>query len=196
MKKLLFCVILCLSFNVLGFNVSKIESMRRGAYVFKEYCAGCHALKYVSYERMLEDLKLDEIQFTPFVVKDIFTPALINKDALRWFGKVPPDLSLTARSRGTRWMKDYLRGFYADPTTPFGVNNIIFPQVKMPHVLAALQEQCSNSQEYQQLIEDLVNFMAYAAEPVQLIRVKTGIFVMMLLSLIGLWIWFFVRNSR
>jgi ubiquinol-cytochrome c reductase cytochrome c1 subunit len=30
------------------------------------------------------------------------------------FGTAPPDLSLVARSRGTHWLYNYLRGFYVD----------------------------------------------------------------------------------
>ena len=32
-----------------------------------------------------------------------------------------------------------LCSFYVDPSRPFGVNNIVFPSVGMPHVLEELQ---------------------------------------------------------
>jgi len=44
-----------------------------------------------------------------------------------------------ARARGTDWLYTYLRTFYADPTRPYGVNNLVFPAVGMPHALLELQ---------------------------------------------------------
>eukprot|EP00119_Amphimedon_queenslandica_P016965 XP_019857384.1 PREDICTED: uncharacterized protein LOC109585702 [Amphimedon queenslandica] len=61
--------------------------------------------------------------------------------AAKWFGVAPPDLSLIARSRGADWLYSYLVTFYADPdpSRPFGVNNVIFGDVGMPHALQSLQ---------------------------------------------------------
>lgn len=50
-----------------------------------------------------------------------------------------PDLTLVARVRGADWIYTYLRSFYVDETRPFGVNNVVFPSVGMPHVLEPLQ---------------------------------------------------------
>ena len=55
------------------------------------------------------------------------------------FGKLPPDLSTVARSRGTDWLYTYLHSFYEDPKGRFGVNNTLLPGVSMPHVLVHLQ---------------------------------------------------------
>jgi ubiquinol-cytochrome c reductase cytochrome c1 subunit len=60
-------------------------------------------------------------------------------DAQKWFGVAPPDLSLVARSRGNDWLYTYLRSFYLDSKRPWGVNNTVFPDVGMPHVLINLQ---------------------------------------------------------
>jgi ubiquinol-cytochrome c reductase cytochrome b subunit len=56
-----------------------------------------------------------------------------------WFGVVPPDLSLVARARSPEWLYTYLRNFYVDETRPFGVNNRVFANVGMPHVMIGLQ---------------------------------------------------------
>jgi len=56
-------------------------------------------------------------------------------DAKLWFGVVPPDLSLITRSRTPEWVYTYLRSFYRDNKSPSGWNNIVFPNVAMPHVL-------------------------------------------------------------
>ena len=59
--------------------------------------------------------------------------------AKRWWGVVPPDLTLVARARGTDWLYAYLRTFYVDDSRPWGVNNRVFPDVAMPHALLDLQ---------------------------------------------------------
>ena len=46
------------------------------------------------------------------------------KDSADWFGKPPPDLSLMARERGADYIYSFLKGFYADKTRPWGVNNL------------------------------------------------------------------------
>ena len=47
----------------------------------------------------------------------------------------PPDLTLVARSRQPDWLYTYLRAFYEDESRPYGVNNRVYPNVGMPHVL-------------------------------------------------------------
>ncbi|MDZ7735323.1 MAG: hypothetical protein U5P41_03675 [Gammaproteobacteria bacterium] len=57
-----------------------------------------------------------------------------------WFGGVvPPDLTLSARSRGADWLYSYLLTFYRDPDTLTGFNNLQFKGAAMPHVLWELQ---------------------------------------------------------
>ena len=55
----------------------------------------------------------------------------------------PPDLSVEARSRGADWLYTYLRGFYRDAKPSTGWNNLVFPNVGMPHVLCELQGHAS-----------------------------------------------------
>ncbi|MCV5870158.1 cytochrome c1, partial [Escherichia coli] len=72
-------------------------------------------------------------------IGDLMVNAMPPKQAANWFGAPPPDLTLVARVRGADWLYTYLRSFYVDPSRPFGVNNIVFPSVGMPHVLEELQ---------------------------------------------------------
>ena len=62
-----------------------------------------------------------------------------QKKQLQWFGAAPPDLTLEARFRSPDWIYTYLRSFYVDEARPFGVNNKVFKDVGMPHVLQNLQ---------------------------------------------------------
>ena len=41
--------------------------------------------------------------------------------------------------RGTAWVYNMLKGFYVDEKRPFGVNNRVFENIAMPHVLIGLQ---------------------------------------------------------
>ena len=66
--------------------------------------------------------------------------------AKAWFGKVPPDLTLVARSRaaigghsGPDYLYTFLRTFYRDEAKATGWNNLVFPSVGMPHALWELQ---------------------------------------------------------
>ena len=139
-------------------------------------------------------------------VGDTMKNAMHPADAKRWFGASPPDLSVIARSRGTDYLYTYLRTFYLDDSRPWGVNNAVFPSVGMPHVLWKLQgwqkpihetvEDASGEPkevitgfeivepgeltppEYDAAIGDLVNFLAYISEPIQLERKRIGVWVL------------------
>ncbi|MFX5776946.1 cytochrome c1, partial [Acinetobacter baumannii] len=79
--------------------------------------------------------------FTSDKVGDLMHIAMSRDDAKKWFGAVPPDLSVIARARGSDWLYTYLRTFYRDDTRPTGWNNLVFDKVGMPHVLWELQGQ-------------------------------------------------------
>lgn len=127
----------------------------------------------------------------------LMTSAIPAKDASKWFGAPPPDLSLVGRSRGSDWIYTYLKSFYLDPKRPTGVNNTTFHNVGMPHVLWELQgwqtlgddhksltlatSGSLSPVEYDGVIRDLTNFLTYVSEPAQLHRTKYGIFAMLLL---------------
>lgn len=126
-------------------DVSNLYSLQRGARNFVNYCAGCHSAKYVRYSRIAEDLKLSEevvranLMFGEGKVGDTIRSAMPAEHALKWFGVVPPDLSLTSRVRGTDWIYSFLKSFYVDDSKALGVNNLVLAGAAMPHVLADLQ---------------------------------------------------------
>jgi ubiquinol-cytochrome c reductase cytochrome c1 subunit len=98
------------------------------------------------YSRLAEDLKISDSLRDSLIVKpgdkpsDYIKTSMPEKDAIEWFGKVPPDLSLIARARGSDYLFNFLTTFYADPTSiKTGVNNLQLPTTAMPHVLASLQ---------------------------------------------------------
>jgi len=126
-------------------DLSDQAALQRGARTFVNYCLGCHSAAYMRYNRMGQDLGIpDSVLLKNFMfgtdkVGDTMTVAMSREDAIRYFGIAPPDLSVTARSRGAEWLYNYLMTFYRDPEKPSGVNNLVFKDVAMPHVLWELQ---------------------------------------------------------
>jgi len=129
-------------------------SLQRGARNFVNYCLNCHSAKYMRYNR-LADLGLTEQQivdnliltgrfqtvpgvgttYLPTKFGDTMQTSMTAADAKAWFGAPPPDLSVEARVRGTRWLYNYFLGFYRDEKSATGWNNLLFPNVGMPNVL-------------------------------------------------------------
>jgi cytochrome c1 len=140
--------------------------------------------------------------------------AMPTEAAKNWFGVAPPDLSLVARVRGTDWLYGYLKGFYLDPSRPFGVNNTVFNNVGMPNVLGNLQgdqqlctgESCVehtthvdgtgalSPDEFDKVTHDLVNFLAYLGEPAAMHRETIGIYVLFFLAF--LFVFAFMLNRE
>jgi ubiquinol-cytochrome c reductase cytochrome c1 subunit len=120
------------------------ESLQRGARTFVNYCLTCHTAKYMRYQRLTDiglsdqDIK-DNLILGEAKIGDTMTIAMPAADAKAWFGAAPPDLSVEARVRGADWLFNYLNGFYRDPKSATGWNNVVFHNVGMPHVLAELQ---------------------------------------------------------
>ena len=131
-----------------------IASLQRGARLFVNHCLNCHSAQYMRYNR-LTDLNLTEEQikqnlmFTTDKIGDTMKVALNPKDAKEWFGAAPPDLSVMARSYSASAVSGssdappavlaaYLRGFYQDDSRETGWNNLVSPNIGMPHVLNEL----------------------------------------------------------
>jgi len=158
---------------------------------------------------LTEDQLIDNLMFTgerPFDTMDIAMPA---QEASNWFGRTPPDLSLVARARGESWIYSFLKSFYLDPSKPTGANNLVLSGASMPHVLWELQgtqraifreetDSLGNPHEvfdrfevvtagsmdpaqYDTMVRDLVTFLSYIGEPVQLERRALGIKVILFL---------------
>ena len=196
-------------------DTGNLASVQRGARDFMNYCSGCHGLKYLRYNRMGKDLGIPDgplkadLMFTsdklgehilssmPAASKDPTQPS----ESEKWFGKAPPDLSLTGRARGPDWVYSYLMTFYLDPSRPTGVNNLVLPNAAMPHVLGDLQgyqrkveeagggeegepkfelaqKGSMSPEEYKAFVADLTNFLTYAAEPGRRHRMAVGVGVL------------------
>ena len=197
-----------------GNVLSDRASLQRGAQLYMNYCAGCHSLKYMRYSRMAEDLGLTEDE----VMKNLnFTGAKFGEQVQvsmpaaggeKWFGKMPPDLSVISRVRGSDWIYTYLKSFYLDESRPLGWNNKLFPNASMPNPLWELQglqhaefgpvdpatgerhveglkvaqAGRQSAQEFDQTARDITNFLEYVGEPAALKRQSVGVWVILFLA--------------
>lgn len=211
-------------------NPNDKASLQRGAAIFMNKCASCHSLGYVRYKSLaqgigmtdaqgdvFEDIVQENLNFISDSVNDNIVSSMNPKLAEKWFGVTPPDLSLVTRSRGSDWLYTYLRGFYKDNSRPFGVNNTVFPDVGMPHVLLDEQgvvEPVYSSKEgkkveelvlvkegtlgskanYDRMVADLVNFLDYVGEPVKQERKRMGVFVLLFLLVLTVFTYLLKRE--
>jgi ubiquinol-cytochrome c reductase cytochrome c1 subunit len=211
-----------------GNEVADRASLQRGARNFANYCQGCHSLKYLRYQRLATDLKIPtavlESNLVPPGVNrlDYITTPMPSSDALNWFGKVPPDLSLIARYRGVDYLYRYLKTFYTDPNSPNGSNNLQFPNAAMPDVLSDLEGVKSavfhtvknpdgttstvfdsftttspgnmTPEQFDSFVRDTVNFLDYAGEPAQVQRRSMGIWVVLYMLVLTGFAWLLKRE--
>ncbi len=125
-------------------------SLQEGLRTYMDNCAGCHSLGFARYNRVARDLDIPESLFMDNIVfaedakfGDLMKFSMTEQDGKKWFGAAPPDLTNVTRVRGVDWVYTYLRSFYKDDSRPYGVNNSVFKDVGMPHVLLGLQGLCS-----------------------------------------------------
>ena len=131
-------------------KTNDLGALQNGAKLFVNYCLNCHSAAFMRYNR-LTDIGLTEQQikdnllFTTDKVGETMKANIDARQAKDWFGGLPPDLTLVARSRsgsggtGADYLYTYLRTYYRDDTKATGWNNLAFPNVGMPHVLWELQ---------------------------------------------------------
>tara|TARA_E500000081_G_scaffold122466_1_gene127776 strand:- start:318 stop:1049 length:732 start_codon:yes stop_codon:yes gene_type:complete len=186
-------------------NINNKASLQRGAKHFVNYCSGCHSLKYMRMSTLAQDLGIEEavfsknLLFTDKKIGETMTIAMKESDAVTWFNAVPPDLSLTARSKGADYIYSKLNTYYEDDSTTTGYNNVALPNTSMPNILANLQggqklvldsnnnpvslEKISDGTyteiEYKQLTNDITNFLVYVSEPAKLKRYSMGFWVLL-----------------
>ncbi|MEI8029307.1 MAG: cytochrome c1 [Comamonadaceae bacterium] len=208
-------------------KTNDMAALQNGAKLFVNYCLNCHSAAYMRFNR-LQDIGLTEAQIkdnllvTNAKIGETMKAAIDPQQAKAWFGVNPPDLTVIARSRagaggsGADYLYTYMRTFFKDEGKPTGWNNLVFPNVGMPHVLWELQgarrpvyeearehgevihvlkgwEQVTPGSmtplQYDQAIGDLVGYLQWMSEPVQNTRVRVGVWVLLFLGVLTLFAW-------
>lgn len=211
-------------------RTTDLAALQNGAKLFVNYCLNCHSAASMRYNR-LRDIGLTEDQiksnllFTGEKVGELMKTSLSAKDAKEWFGAVPPDLSVIARAKassegtGADWLYTYLRTYYKDDSRPTGWNNLLFPNVGMPHALWELQgvraakfeevkdpHDASKTEhkfagfetltpgkmsavEYDNAVGDLVAYLQWMGEPAQNSRKRLGVWVVLFMALLATLAW-------
>lgn len=126
-------------------NMNDAKSLKNGAQIFANNCLSCHSAQYARYNRVAKDLGIPleavkgTLMFAEGKTGDRMVATMSDADAKKWFGVVPPDLTLVSRVRKPNWVYTYLRSFYKDESSVTGWNNSLYPSVAMPHVLWEMQ---------------------------------------------------------
>jgi ubiquinol-cytochrome c reductase cytochrome c1 subunit len=208
-------------------KTSDMAALQNGAKLFVNYCLNCHSAAFMRYNRLGDiGLTAEQIRSNLLVtnskIGDTMKAAIDPQQAKAWFGVNPPDLTVIARSRagaggtGADYLYTYMRSFYKDDTKPTGWNNLLFPNVAMPHVLWELQgerravfeevkvhgaatsvfkgwEQVKpgtmTAPQYDQAVGDLVAYLQWMGEPVQNTRVRVGVWVLLFLAVFTFCAW-------
>lgn len=181
-------------------NQSDMASIKRGAKFFASNCMACHTMIYLRYDPIAQEAG---ITYEKMPINVVSWPN----------GITPPDLSSEADIRGVNWIYTYLHSFYQDPSRPTGSNNLLVPNSGMTNVLAAYQgtqDLISNKpqngilyndlewydlvklvkqgsmapEEFDAITADVVNFLAYAAEPYKQKQEKIGWWVLGFLAIL------------
>jgi len=161
----------------------------------------------LSKDEVTENLIFTGVKFSAHISKNMDDAQVKEKG---WFNNsYPKDLTLVAKARGNDWLFSYLKSFYKDTSKSTGWNNTVFPDVSMPNVLWELQgiqqanfaehedehgivshaftgfenitEGKLSHEEFDTAVRDIVNFLAYTAEPAQLIRLAYAPWVLLFL---------------
>jgi ubiquinol-cytochrome c reductase cytochrome c1 subunit len=178
-----------------------MASIKRGAKFFATTCMACHTLTYLKYDKVAQEAGIS-IDKMPINMKS--WP----------YGITPPDLSLEADIRGVDWIYTYLHSFYKDAGRPTGFNNLLVHNSAMTAILAPYQgdqvlagnpesnvgaiyknvewynllEQTTQGsmtpEQFDATTADVVNFLAYAAEPFHIEQQRIGYWVLGFLTIL------------
>jgi ubiquinol-cytochrome c reductase cytochrome c1 subunit len=200
-------------------DISSLQRGSRNFVNYCMGCHSAKYVRYNQLAKDLQisdDQLINNLMFAGGKPHDRMEIAMPEADAVDWFGAPAPDLSLIARSRGVDYVYTFLKSFYIDESRPTGVNNLVLESAAMPHILWELQGMqravfveeehgdathtvfkefemvtpgTMSAKEYDLFVHDLVNFLEYIGEPVQLERRQLGVWVLIFLLVFGLLAW-------
>ncbi|MDA9832369.1 hypothetical protein N9C31_01925 [Gammaproteobacteria bacterium] len=170
------------------------DKVLSGAKHFKAQCLVCHSMKYMRFDELSQEA-------------GIIPAAMPVWDELSWGGRPPPDLSLVVKRRSVDWVYTFLRSYYIDQSSATGFNNLVWQQTKMPNPFAGIQgrqvlmtslstlksehgqrrwsevleldkQGIMSGEDFDDYVDDIVNYLAYASDPSSLEREKIAPWVL------------------
>lgn len=141
-------------------------AVKRGEAVFTSSCQTCHSLKYLGFAARMD-----------------------VGNAQKAFGKIPPDLSLMARARGTgnegaRYIYSLLVSFNDTP-----MKNSVFPNIAMPPPFS------KDDPQLLQAAKDVSAFLFHAADPSVNERTWLGKYVLGYMILLSGLLYFLYKKT-
>jgi ubiquinol-cytochrome c reductase cytochrome c1 subunit len=204
-------------------------SLQRGFQVYKEVCASCHSMQYLSYRNLGEpggpEFSEQEVKaiaasfeiedgpdsqgemFTrPGKPSDKFKSPYPNKQAAQAAngGAYPPDMSVLVKARkgGANYIYSVLVG-YEDPPPGVTLDDGVYynkymtgNKIKMPNnLMDGLVEYADGTEStVDQMAKDVTTFLAWAAEPELEERHRTGVKVILYLSLLTILVYLSMKK--
>ena len=205
------------------------DSLQRGYQVYKEVCASCHSMQYLSYRNLsqkggpeftLEEVKAIaasyELEDGPNSDGDMFTrPARpsdhfvnpyqnVNAAIASNGGAYPPDMSVLVKARpgGSNYIYSVLMGYEKKPVD-FQLEEGVYynkymdgNKIKMPSPLSDdLIEYTDGTNATQaQMAKDVTAFLTWAAEPHLEARHRTGVKVIIYLTILATLVYFSMKK--
>lgn len=156
-------------------------SPQAGAGTIVQVCSGCHSVKYIDYDDLLQlgltQEQVDELRGA-IPATDSIQRQMSDEAVKESFGVVPPDLSLMAIARegGTKYIYRMLTGFYL--AEDGSIQNRAFPGTRMPDIfgISAISDPQSVAQ-VKQTARDAAAFLHWAADPNARYRHTLGFYV-------------------
>lgn len=154
----------------------------RGAEVVATVCSGCHNLKYIKYQDLLNlGAPADKVGAWrgEHAVGASMQAQMSPEDARASLGATPPDLSLMAAARegGGHYIYSYLTGYRLNDKGE--LSNRISPETRMPDVLggSTAQDDAQRAQ-ISSTAKDVSAFLIWAADPRAQERKRMGYYVL------------------
>ncbi len=177
----------------------ELSNLQNGVRVFTNLCVLCHDLKYVKFQDLAEIgmpiENIDEIRG----VNNIGDPMLSKMNAQQMhalFGMLTPDLSLMAKARGNGIQYIYSLLLAYDERGDGSIVNILYPNIKMPDVLAySITNDASTRSRLEQDARDVVAFLAWTADPRAQERRSLGVYVMLYLFVLTFMLYLVKRKT-
>jgi len=165
----------------------RADILQRGAETIAGVCMSCHDLKYLHYRDLLS-IGLSQKAVDSYRGElSLEAPLLSSMSADQrkaMFGLVPPDLSMMARARegGARYIYTLLTSFHT--TEAGGVDNSLFPGIKMPDILS--YSSAEDPEAIRKTAREAAIFLDWAADPHADERHTLGYYVLAYLGVLTL----------